>query len=140
MPRAAFERIGGWDEGFFFYEEDIDLSVRIRRAGLEVWYLPDLRVIHGRGLATRWVRLPARLEAVRSRWRYIGKHFPPIQASVLRIVRLINSCFRAVGTVAAVTVTLGLHRGIRERAIHSIVVMVWIVLLMRPRWSLSGRA
>lgn len=140
LPRFVFERIGGWDEGFFFYEEDIDLSVRVRHAGFEVWYLPDLKVVHGRGASTREVRLPAQLEAMRSRFYYIRKHFPRSVACALWVARFLSLCLGVVGATFGTVATLGLHRGIRLRATRSLVALLWILLLMRPRWSLSGRA
>jgi|GEM_PF-2350664 len=140
MPRAVFERVQGWDEDFFFYEEDTDLSVRVREAGHDVWYLSDLEIVHGRGVATRGVRLPAQLEAVRSRFTYICKHFPPIVASLLCCARVLSILFATTGALAGVLATFGLVRGLRTRASRSLVTLLWVMLLMRPRWSLSGRA
>jgi GT2 family glycosyltransferase len=140
MPRAVFECVQGWDEDFFFYEEDTDLSVRVREAGHDVWYLSDLEIVHGRGLATRGVRLPAQLEAVRSRFTYICKHFPPFLALLLCCARVLSIFFAATGALAAVLATLGLVQGLRARASRSLVTLLWVTLLMRPRWSLSGRA
>lgn len=38
--RTAYERTGGFDEGFFMYAEDLDWCTRVRQAGLEVVYFP----------------------------------------------------------------------------------------------------
>lgn len=48
LRRSALEQIGGLDERFFMYGEDIDLSYRIVQAGLECHYLP-LPIIHYKG-------------------------------------------------------------------------------------------
>lgn len=45
-PRLAFEQIGGFDEDFFAYMEDIDLDLRLRLAGYPCLYLPDAVVRH----------------------------------------------------------------------------------------------
>ena len=45
-PRLAFEQIGGFDEDFFAYMEDIDLDMRLRLAGFPCLYLPDAVVNH----------------------------------------------------------------------------------------------
>lgn len=140
MPRAVFERVQGWDEDFFFYEEDTDLSIRVREAGHDVWYLSDLEIVHGRGVATRGVRLPAQLEAVRSRFTYIFKHFPPFIAFLLCCARVLSIFLATTGALAGAFVTLGLVRGLRTRALRSLITLLWVTLLMRPRWSLSGRA
>ena len=45
-PRAAFEKVSGFDEDFFAYMEDIDLDLRLRLAGYPCLYLPDAVVRH----------------------------------------------------------------------------------------------
>ena len=45
-PRLAFEQIGGFDEDFFAYMEDMDLDLRLRLAGYPCLYLPEAVVRH----------------------------------------------------------------------------------------------
>lgn len=56
MPRALFERIGLFDERFFFYYEDVDLCVRARAAGFSVAYAPGIRVHHDVAASTAGIR------------------------------------------------------------------------------------
>ncbi len=44
--RQLFARVGLFDEDFFAYLEDVDLNLRINRAGLRGWYVPRARVYH----------------------------------------------------------------------------------------------
>jgi GT2 family glycosyltransferase len=44
--RAAFEKVGGFDEDFFCYGEDVDLGFRLRLAGYEALQVPTARVVH----------------------------------------------------------------------------------------------
>ena len=46
MPRALFERLGGFDERFFMYGEDMDLCERARAAGFRTAIVPDACVVH----------------------------------------------------------------------------------------------
>jgi N-acetylglucosaminyl-diphospho-decaprenol L-rhamnosyltransferase len=46
MRRSMLEQIGGWDEGFRHYGEDIDLAYRAAKAGWERWYVPAAVVRH----------------------------------------------------------------------------------------------
>ena len=46
MPRALFERLGGFDEQFFMYGEDMDLCERARAAGFGTAIVPEARVVH----------------------------------------------------------------------------------------------
>ena len=49
VRREAFEKIGGFDEKFFLYFEDIDFCLRLRHAGGEIIYDPTITVLHHRG-------------------------------------------------------------------------------------------
>lgn len=45
-PRHAFEQVGGFDEDFFAYMEDLDLDMRLQLAGYPFLYLPQATVRH----------------------------------------------------------------------------------------------
>jgi GT2 family glycosyltransferase len=49
VKKDVFEQIGGFDENFFMYFEDIDLCRRIRKAGSKIIYLPKIKVMHYSG-------------------------------------------------------------------------------------------
>ncbi|AAT88477.1 hypothetical protein ATY41_07295 [Leifsonia xyli subsp. xyli] len=53
VRRRAFERIGGFDEAYFMYFEDVDLGFRFSRSGYRNRYEPAASVIHHGGLSTR---------------------------------------------------------------------------------------
>lgn len=53
MPRALFERIGGFDEGYRLHAEDLDLCRRAREAGAFVAVANDVPVVHVRGVSSR---------------------------------------------------------------------------------------
>ncbi|MCC7371776.1 MAG: glycosyltransferase family 2 protein [Chloroflexi bacterium] len=46
MRRALFQTLGGFDEAYFLYVEDTDLSVRVRLAGYTIRYVPASEVLH----------------------------------------------------------------------------------------------
>jgi GT2 family glycosyltransferase len=74
VRRAVLEEIGGWDEGFFMYCEDIDLCRRIRNAGYEIEFVPSAQVLHQGGASAPRPALLPTLAA--SRLRYASKHSP----------------------------------------------------------------
>jgi hypothetical protein len=49
IPRKLFEELGGWDERFFMYFEDVDLSFRVREIGYHAARFPDLKILHQEG-------------------------------------------------------------------------------------------
>jgi GT2 family glycosyltransferase len=53
IRREVLEITGGFDEDFFMYGEDIDLSYRIQKAGYDNYYLAETRIIHFKGESTK---------------------------------------------------------------------------------------
>ena len=51
--RQVYEQIGGLDESYFMYGEDIDFSWRIHLAGWKNYYLPETHIIHYKGESTK---------------------------------------------------------------------------------------
>ncbi len=49
VRREAWHQIGGFDPAFFMYFEDTDFCLRLRRAGWQIWYLPEARIQHRLG-------------------------------------------------------------------------------------------
>ncbi len=73
VRREAWDAIGGFDESFFMYLEDVDLCRRLHEAGWRVGYDPAATVIHVIGCSTD--QTPYRMIAVHhsSLWRYALK-------------------------------------------------------------------
>jgi N-acetylglucosaminyl-diphospho-decaprenol L-rhamnosyltransferase len=70
LRRRALDTVGGWDERYFMYMEDLDLCWRLRRAGFDVAYEPAGDVTHVQGASTS--RTPYRMlvQHHRSAWRF----------------------------------------------------------------------
>jgi GT2 family glycosyltransferase len=75
IRRSLFERLGGFDERFPLYYEDLDLALRVRRAGFVSWFEASAEVKHRGGGSSR--RIPAQRLGLSllGRWRYAKKHF-----------------------------------------------------------------
>lgn len=54
---SALKLAGMFDPLFFFYYEEVDLCLRIKQAGFEVWYWPDVRIIHLGGQSSKKLKL-----------------------------------------------------------------------------------
>ncbi|MCS4231233.1 hypothetical protein EDF77_2996 [Stenotrophomonas maltophilia] len=73
MPRALFDRIGGWDAGYRLHAEDLDLCRRVRGAGGVVAIANDLRVLHVRGVSSRSRPFFVEWHKHRGLWRYFQR-------------------------------------------------------------------
>jgi len=84
LRRTALERVGPLDKGYFMFSEDIDLCLRLRGSGWQVWYLPDARIIHHGGQSTRQRRQEMIEALYRSKVRFFRKHYGVVPAALLR--------------------------------------------------------
>jgi GT2 family glycosyltransferase len=71
----ALREVGGFDETFPIFFNDVDLCWRLRQAGWETWFVPEARVVHHGGASTRQVRLAMLWESHRSLHHYYQKHY-----------------------------------------------------------------
>jgi len=74
IRRAVLELLGGMDEQFPMYFNDVDLSKRMADAGWKTAYLADARVVHRHGGSTKQVRTKMIRHSHRSTFRYLRKH------------------------------------------------------------------
>ncbi|GBU24694.1 glycosyl transferase [Fibrobacteria bacterium R8-3-H12] len=76
--RELIEKLNGFDEDFFLYYEDVDLSLRARHLGAEIWLVPQAKVFH-KGSATVGKKTKSRLYYIeRNRFFAKLKNFPLI--------------------------------------------------------------
>lgn len=50
--KSVLDRVGLFDEDYFMYAEDIDLCYRIKKAGYKIMFIPDIKIIHYKGVAS----------------------------------------------------------------------------------------
>jgi N-acetylglucosaminyl-diphospho-decaprenol L-rhamnosyltransferase len=75
LRREMLEELGGFDEGFRLYGEDIDLAYRAAKAGWERWYVPAATVTHAYAAETDRAFLTRRtLWHWRGILRFVRKH------------------------------------------------------------------
>ncbi len=76
LVRAGLlKQLGGFDEQFYFYGEDVDLCHRIWRAGYPILYAPQVRITHLGGESTKNAPEIFEIERCRNRYRYFHKYF-----------------------------------------------------------------
>ncbi|MCU0512705.1 MAG: glycosyltransferase family 2 protein [Anaerolineae bacterium] len=87
---AALAQVGGFDEGFFMYAEEVDLAWRLQRAGWRALCVPAAHVVHLGGQSTGQVRARSQIHLWQSRLRLFEKHYPPWKAALARRLVLLG--------------------------------------------------
>jgi GT2 family glycosyltransferase len=101
IRRPLFEALAGFDERFFVYLEDLDLSVRVHQAGSRIRYLADARAFHRGGGASEQVKARRLSYALRSRNLYGFKHFGLAAALLLTAGTLLLEPFARIALAVA---------------------------------------
>lgn len=83
--RELLERIGGFDEEFFLYSEDVDLCARLRAEGYRIVFTPHVEIIHHRGRSVASDRDKAFVESQRSRLHFYRKHYGQPKLALLKL-------------------------------------------------------
>ncbi|GAB2502611.1 glycosyltransferase family 2 protein [Lysobacter humi (ex Lee et al. 2017)] len=84
LPRALFEHVGGFDEGYRLHAEDLDLCRRVREAGAVVAVANDVRVVHVRGVSSRSRPVFVEWHKHRGLWRYFRRFEAPRRSGPVR--------------------------------------------------------
>ena len=122
VPRATWERIGGFGERYFLYHEDVDVSLRLRLTGGRIGIEPSAVVDHD----YEFGRTPEKLRFLeRNRWATVLRTYPgPALAAVLPAMLLTDLALLVAAAgggwgpqklAADREVLAGLRRTLRER-------------------------
>lgn len=84
---AAIQQVGGLDDEYFMYCEEMDWCLRMATAGWQIVAVPTARVIHHEGQSSRQVRWSAYERLWRSRFRFYRKHASHYPIGYLWLVR-----------------------------------------------------
>jgi GT2 family glycosyltransferase len=83
VRRSVFEQIGGWDEGYWFWYEDVDISRRLADHGPALW-APAATFRHiGGATVSRWTAAESLRRMLHGMVRYGSLHFPRSQTRML---------------------------------------------------------
>jgi N-acetylglucosaminyl-diphospho-decaprenol L-rhamnosyltransferase len=88
MRRALFEELGGYDERFFVYMEDVDLAFRMSWLGYKSVYLIDASAFHEGGGTFRRCKAESLFFLLRSKIQYAFRHFGGLRGSAVAVVTM----------------------------------------------------
>lgn len=89
VPKKLFDEIGGFDENFFMYFEDIDLCKRVRNLGKKIIYFPQFCVRHRGGESYQDRKIQKR-DYYKSQEYYFKKHFGLWPMRLVKLARKFN--------------------------------------------------
>jgi GT2 family glycosyltransferase len=112
IRREALDELQGFDEDYFFFLEETDLAVRMRKAGWKVVHEPAAKAVHLQGATAKKYQAASRIEFYRSRYLFFRKHYGHAAMNALKAVLTANLTLNAVGLGLATAATLGQVRSV----------------------------
>jgi GT2 family glycosyltransferase len=93
IKRKVFEELHGFDERFFVYYEELDLSKRVKDAGYKTIFVSESQAYHKAGGTSDQVKAKRLFYNTRSRIIYGFKHFGVFKGSILLVFTFIVEPF-----------------------------------------------
>jgi N-acetylglucosaminyl-diphospho-decaprenol L-rhamnosyltransferase len=115
--RSVYEQIGGLDEGFFMFSEELDWCKRTKDAGWRVVYVGAAPIIHHGGKSTEQIASRKHIYFHQSKLRYFRKNFGWIAAQGLRSFLLLNYAWQIF--LEGAKGLLGQKRALRRERIQA---------------------
>jgi GT2 family glycosyltransferase len=129
VRRTLFEKLGGFDENFFVYLEDLDFSYRAFIMGYKTYYLSEVQAYHSGGGISNQVKSSRLFYSLRSRMIYASKHFSSFGfVSVILVTLLLEPLSRTI-----LAVLQGSRNSILETWTGYIMLYRWL-----PKWWIRG--
>lgn len=94
--REVYLQIGGMDEDFFLYGEDLDYCYRIKKAGWQIYYVPTTKIIHYKGESTKLAAIDNFITFYRAMDIFVRKHFSTSYSFIFGLFLRLGIFIRAV--------------------------------------------
>ncbi len=94
--KKLLDKVGSFDETFFMYAEDIDLSYRIQKAGYKNYYFPDTTILHFKGESTQKKSVQYIRNFYGAMLLFVKKHYGMLPASFYSLLINIAIAFKTV--------------------------------------------
>ncbi|HAO45573.1 MAG TPA: glycosyl transferase family 2 [Chitinophagaceae bacterium] len=124
IPRRLLDEVGSFDETFFMYGEDVDLSYRLQKAGCKNFYFSETSIIHFKGESTKrgsmnYVRMFYTAMSL-----FVKKHYSGTRASLFIFLIQVGILTRAF---LAATASLLKKAGLPILDAATILTSFWVV-------------
>jgi GT2 family glycosyltransferase len=96
VRKTVFEICGGFDERFFVYFEEVDLSLRAKKLGYLSFFLKEATAFHKGGGCSESVKAARLFYSLRSRVLYAQKHYSAVSYVLLIILTLVEFPLRVL--------------------------------------------
>ncbi len=138
VRREAWECVGGLDESYFFFLEETDWCLRMRKAGWMVLHVPGAKALHLQGRSAAQDLARARVEYYRSRYRFFAVHRGRASLALLKWGLMLKGLANWTSSGLLAYLWRGRGSGWRERHAVDRFLLRWHLSGCPEDWGLSG--
>jgi GT2 family glycosyltransferase len=91
LRRDILDRVGLLDDSYFMYSEEVDLCYRIKKAGWQLYWVPQSKVIHYGGQSTKQVAADMFIELYRGKLAYFRKNYGRAAAQIYKLILTVTA-------------------------------------------------
>jgi GT2 family glycosyltransferase len=89
IRKSLFKRLGGFDEQFFMYMEDMELCFRAKKLGFKTYFFPNVSIVHkGLGSSNRTFAV---LQIYKGLLHFYEKHASPMQLTLVKLLLMVKA-------------------------------------------------
>jgi GT2 family glycosyltransferase len=136
VSKRAIDRAGLLDESYFFFFEETDWCLSMKKNGWRVFFHPHARIYHLQGQTAKKNAAAARIEYWKSRYVFFQKHYSPLKVMFLRLGLFIKLCVSLVLQLIASLVS----RNARARLAINLRLFIWHLAGCPRTWGLDTGA
>lgn len=127
IRRTAWESMGGFDEDYFFFFEETDLSFRMRKSGWLVYHDPVAKAVHLQGATAKTYRAAPRIEYYRSRYTFFRKMYGRPSELCLKMALILNLTLNSLFLGMTALFAFGQSRKLNEKFSQRLSIWLWHV-------------
>ena len=132
VPRAALEKVGGLDERFFMYGEDLDWSYRFLKAGFRVVFFAEAEALHYGAASSGQAPKRFYVEMIRANLQYFHKHHGWLSGLGFLLATGIHELLRVVAYGLLYCLSPGRRAQSAIRVGRSLSCLRWLLLGSAP--------
>ncbi|MCX7914434.1 MAG: hypothetical protein N2511_07605, partial [Thermodesulfovibrionales bacterium] len=138
IKKEAIDDVGLMDESFFFFFEETDWCLKMRKKGWLIFFHPDAKVYHLQGQTAKKFQINARIEYWRSRYIFFKKHYGAKILVPLMIGLLLKLALSLILNLLFCFLTAFLYKKAVERSKLYFAILIWHCLGFPPEYGLNN--
>ena len=127
VKKQAFDEVGGLDERFFIYGEDVDWCKRFNIAGWPVVFYPYAEIYHYSGSSSSVDPQRFSIEMLKASFQYCAKYFNNISQYMFYILKMLHYIFRLIQRIIIYCISPNKRIANRKGIKNNLMYIKWII-------------